>query len=393
MIEKIVEKNQSYVMKNSIRSIHEAGYGKRLIAMIMDAVVFAFVTVALALWVFQPIVNSTMHYEDLGVKGLQYEVFSKLFVAEEEDENGNKHVVEISNMNETKSSLTYTVLYQYGDENTDVNLIKERLHYYYCCYKTGENIETIEGKDVNDFRAPDYNKYIKDNNGNDVLPKDYYTDAWFNKLIEGKTTLKDFRSLSYDAVGNLRSTSYFTEVNNKISQCQLVMILPPFFISFLGFYLLVPLLYKNGETFGKKVMKIGFASKDGFEVKKRQIVFRQILLLAWVCLSCFIVGIGLTSLATLGVGVVIYLIATVISKTKRSPIDYAAYTYLIDTAKSVWFKNAKIEEEKELELEEKMSKYRKYEPDQSHVIQVGSEIVNEDIKKELEEEKVKKSKK
>ena len=380
-------------MKNSIRSIHEAGYGKRLIAMIMDAVVFAFVTVALALWVFEPIVDSTMHYGDLGAQGLQYEVFSKLFVAEEEDENGNKNVIDISHLSESKSSLTYTALYQYGDENTSIDFYKDRIHYYYCCYKTGENLEVIPGKDVNDFRAPDYNKYIKDDKGEDVLPKDYYTDDWFNKLIEGKTTLKEFKSLSYDAIGNLRATPYFTEVNNKIGACQLTMILPPFFISFLGFYLLVPLLYKNGETFGKKVMKIGFASKDGFEVKKRQIVFRQILLLAWVCLSCFIVGIGLTSLATLGVGVVIYLIATVISKTKRSPIDYAAYTYLIDTSKSVWFKDAKIEEEKEAELEEKMSKYRHYEPDQSHVIQVGTEIVNEDVKRELEEEKLKNDKK
>lgn len=379
-------------MKNSIRSIHEGGFGKRMIAMIMDAVIFMFVTVALALWVFTPIANSAMHYQDLGVQGLKYQVFSKLYVAQEIDEEGNyTKVVDITKFEETTGEISYTALCYYSTD--DVNFYKDRLHYYYCCYKTGENIEVIEGKDPADFRAPNYNIYIKDNNGNDVLPKDYYTDDWFNNLIDGKTTPEQFRSLAYDAGLDLSESSFYKDLNNKIKGCQLVIFLPPFFISYLAFYLLVPLLYRNGETFGKKVMHLGFATKDGFEVKKRQIVFRQILLLAWISLCSFVIGIGLTSLATLGVGVVIYLIATVISKTRRSPIDYAAYTYLIDTNKSVWFKNQQEEDQKEAEVEEKMSKYQRYEPDKSKVIQIGTEIVNEDVKKELEEEKLKKAKK
>ncbi len=379
-------------MKSSIRDIHEAGLGKRMIAMIMDAAVFAFTMVALALWVFTPIVNSTMHYKDLGVQGLKWEVFSKLYVAEEiNEEDGTTKVVEVTKFEETTGNLTYTPLYNY--ESTDVNFYKDRLHYYYCSYKTGENVETIEGKDPEDFKAPNYNIYIKDNSGNDVLPKDYFTEEWFTNLIDGKSSVDDYKNLAYNAVKDLREEAHFVDLNRKIGNCQLVMILPAFVISFFGFYLLVPLLYKNGETFGKKVMHIGLASKDGFEVKKRQIVFRQLLLFAWVSLFSFVVGIGLTSLAILGVGVVIYLVATAISKTKRSPIDYAAYTYMIDTAKSVWFKNLEVEKKTEAELEEKMSKYRRYEPDQSKVIQIGTEIVNEEVKKELEQEKLKKAKK
>lgn len=379
-------------MKNSIRSIHEAGLGRRMIAMIMDAAIFAFTFVALALWVFTPIANSAMNYSELGVQGLKYQVFSKLYVGEEvNEEDQTRKVIDLNKFEESSGNVEYTALCYYVTD--DIDFYKERLHYYYCSYKTGENVEVIEGKNPEDFKAPDYNIYIKDNSGNDVLPKDYYTDAWFNSLIDGKSTAEDYRNLAYNACKELFQSSYYQQLNNNIKACQVVIFLPPFLISFLGFYMLVPLLYKNGETFGKKVMQIGFVSKNGFEVKKRQIVFRQVLLLAWVSLSSFVIGIGLTSLATLGVGVVIYLVATVISKTKRSPIDYAAYTYLISTSKSVWFKDAEEEEKKEKELEEKMSKYRKYEPDQSHVIQVGSEIVNEDIKKELEEEKLKKDKK
>ena len=379
-------------MKSSLRDIHEGGFGKRMIAMIMDAAVFAFVLVALALWVFTPIANSALHYSDYGVQGLRYEVFSKLYVAEEVDpDSGATKVVEITKFEETTGNLTYVPLYNY--ETEDVNFYKERLHYYYLCYKTGENLEVPEGKNPNDYRSPEYNVLIKDNNGNDVLPKDYYTEAWFASFIEGKTTVKDYRNLSYDSVKNLRESKYFSDLNGKISGCQLFIILPPYFISFSIFYLLVPLLFRNGETFGKKVMHLGLATKDGFEVKKRQIVFRQLLLLAWISLFTFVVGIGLTSLAILGVGVVIYLIATVISKTKRSPIDYAAYTYMIDTSKSVWFKDQEEEDKKTAELEEKMSKYKRYEPDKSKLIQVGTEIVDEQVKKELEEEKLKKAKK
>ena len=377
-------------MKNSLRSIHEGGLGKRMLAMIMDAAVFAFTMVALALWVFTPIVKATMNYDGLGVQGLKWEVFSKLYVSEVKDDAGNKQVVDITKVDVLNGELIYTPLYNYT--SADTNFYKDRLHYYYCCYKTGENLEVPEGKDINDFRSPDYNVPIKDKDGNEVLPKDYFTESWFASLIDGKSSTDDYKNLSYEAVKDLREKPFFVELNKKIQNCQLVMILPAFGVSFLAFYLLVPLLYKNGETFGKKVMHLGLISKDGYAVKKRQIVFRQILLLIWVSFFSFIVGIGLTSLAILGVGVVIYLIATAISKTKRSPIDYAAYTYMIDTSKSVWFKDPEEEEKKEQELEEKMSKYRRYEPDKSHVIQVGTEIVNEQVKKELEEEKSKKSK-
>ena len=377
-------------MKSSIRSIFEAGLGKRMLAMIMDGAVFAFTFIALALWVFTPIINATMHYEELGQTGLKYEVFSDVYVALQRD-GDNEVPVPISEFDKASGTLNYVPMYDYKTD--DINFYKERVHYYYCCYKTGENTICLKDKNPEDFKSPNYNKYIKDNNGNDVLPKDFYTEEWFANLIKDKSSVEDFRKLGYDAVGDLRNSDYFVEVNSKISTCQLLMVIPPFAISYFAFYFLVPLLYKNGETFGKKVMHIGLVTKDCFQVKKRQIVFRQILLLAWVSLFSFVVGIGLTSLAVLGVGVVIYLVATAISKSKRSPIDYAAYTYMIDTAKSVWFKDQEEEDEKAAELEERMSKYKRYEPDKSKLIQIGTEIVNEDVKRELEEEKSKKVKK
>ena len=101
--------------------------------------------------------------------------------------------------------------------------------------------------------------------------------------------------------------------------------------------------------------------------------------------TAFIVGIGLTSLATLGIGILILLIATLISKDKRAPHDYAAMTIVIDEQKSVWFDSAEEEIKYADELEAKMAKYKNTKIIDKKVIQVGSTIIDEDVKKEFEE--------
>ena len=97
--------------------------------------------------------------------------------------------------------------------------------------------------------------------------------------------------------------------------------------------------------------------------------------------------IGVGSLAFLGIGTIIYYLITAISKEKKSPADFLAMTLLVDANKSVWFENATVEQEKEEILEKNMEKYQQNKVEDPHVIQVGGTIVNEDIKREIEEEK------
>ena len=103
--------------------------------------------------------------------------------------------------------------------------------------------------------------------------------------------------------------------------------------------------------------------------------------------SAFVVGIGLTSLATLGIGILILLLCTLISKQKRAPHDYAAMTIVVDTPKSVWFESPEEEIKYAEELEEKMAKYKNTQIIDKKVIQVGSTIIDEEVKKEFEESK------
>ena len=67
-------------------------------------------------------------------------------------------------------------------------------------------------------------------------------------------------------------------------------------------------------------------------------------------------------------------------------------TLLVDANKSVWFTNAKVEQEKEEILEKNMEKYAQNKAENPHVIQVGGTIVNEEIAKEIEEENNKEDK-
>lgn len=385
-------------MKSSIRKIEQGGIGRRLLALIMDGVVFAFLWGCLVSWCTTPIANKALGYNDNMAKASHYEVFSKLYVLEEFTIKEERRTIEIKDFSKIEPDSDVNVYPLYNSKEENVEFYRARLKYYYCNYKTNKNIEYDTALTDESIKAryysPIYNEPIDDGKGGKVLPADLYTDSWFNEHYgpEKINTVKDIKNAIYDAIDEFYNSSYFSSINNKIKGAQAFIVFPPYILSFGIFFVLVPCLYKNGETLGKKVMGIGFVTKDGYDIKKRQIVFRQLLLFLWVSLSAFVIGIGLTSLATLGVGVVIYLIATMISKQKRSPVDYAAYTYLIDTAHSVWFHDPQEEAEKEEQFEAKMNKYKSVKIENKNLIQVGDQIVDEKVKAELEQEKLKKDK-
>lgn len=378
-------------MKNSIRSIKEGNIAKRILVLLMDAVIFAFVMFCLIAWCTVPIANSAFGYNTKQAQGTNYQLNSRLYICEEVDKDGNKRIIE---PNQTGTiidgDIRFTVIYDYSSE--DPNFYKERIHYYYLNYKTGNNVMCPEGKNPDDYKAPDYNEKIDDGKGNLIPKSEFYTEDWFNTNFGGLSDIKSLKDAGYSATKDFYYSDYYSALNKDITKIQIFIILVPFVLSFGIFFIMVPLLFKNGETLGKKFGHLGFVTKDGYSIKKRQIVLRQIALFVYVTLCTFIVGVGITSLATLGLGVLIYFVATFISKTKRSPADYLCYTYLIDTRNSVWFDSPEEEEKNEQELDEKMAKYQAHKEPNKHLIQVGSTIIDEDIKKEVEAEKNNKQK-
>ena len=394
-----------------------APIAKRLFAAIMDAAVFIFVFFCLAFLVMWPIINEAMGYKDTIALGRRYQLASHLFFAEKKDDNDNYDVLEVKDTNGNLGDYHQEVLYFYNSNNPSFYI--NRLYYYYHNFKTGLDIELPKSTEEKTFDpiedhfvSPDYKTKI-----DGLLPENYYTNAWFseNILRIGKedsyikidTAKEDYlesivlidetkkdaaidylKDASREAVKELYYSDFYQDVEKKIEGLQIFMFVPSYLVSFGIFYFLFPLIFKDGETLGKKTMHIAVISFDGYKVKKRQIILRETLLLLGITVSGIVIGIGITSLATMCLGALILFVITMFSKVKRSPHDFASFTIVIDANTSVWFDNPEDEARHEKELQTNMSKYNKY-VENKNLIQVGTEILDEDLKKEVEANKKK----
>ena len=267
---------------------------------------------------------------------------------------------------------------------------------------------------VNDHSvSPDYQENVKDTT---TLPKDYYTENWFNKEIlkvetelgqtyfscpdlstkatiaidvsvaENKAAINKYLyDLIYTAMGDMYYRPYYVAINNAIKSSQLLVILPPFFLVLFVYYLIIPLIMKNGETLAKKFLKIALVNKDGYAIKKRQTIYRFSVFLVWSTLFAFIVGIGTSSLATLGFGYFIMFVWMLIDKKHRCPQDLLAMTQEVDANKSVWFIDAKDEQKHNDSIKAKMDRYKSTKFINSNIIQIDGKILDENLAKEVEE--------
>lgn len=358
-----------------LRDIKKAFLLKRIVALVMDLAVTLFAFFAFLELVFSPIARKAFNYKELNVEASNIQLSSHLYVKFDESKAYNTPIYNLTEADVLKNNEVL------GTSDFK-EVFTTRISYYYLNYKTGN---VAEGE----LCANDYDKEIVLEDGTKVLPKDYYTEEWFNENFKELDTIDKCHEAS--AVALTDFMKYINPYNNKIKRIEIFMIAPSFLLAVGGFYILVPLLYKNGETFGKKVMRIGIISNDGYSVKKRQIVARQLFIFVCILFSTFVIGVGLTSFATLAAAIAIYLILIAISKENRSLADLLAFTYVIDVAKSVWFDTPEIEQEKEKQVNEQMKKYSKYKPDNKHVIQIGDKIVDEEVKKDfLKSKKTKK---
>ena len=413
-----MEKSQESLTNDRISKYEPAPIAKRLFAGIMDGVVFIFIFLAMALWVFTPIADATMAYNSTADVGKRYQLATHLYIPQKINDDGV--VVDIEVKNSTGNLDDYTLCMIYNSSNETPSFYINRIYYYYHNYNCNVDIELPSSKEfdpINDhFVSPNYDKEI-----NGLLPVNYYTNEWFSENVlnskdesclfnfdsskenylesisvkedvSNETVISYLKNQGYEAVKHFYHSDYYESINQHIKNVQYFIFITPFALSFGIFFILIPMLFKDGETLGKKTMNIAVISMDGYKAKKRQILFREILLFIVIFILGIVVGIGLTSLAVIAVGVVLLFIGTLIPKNKRSIFDFAAYTIVIDSVHSTWFKNKEDEERHKQELDANMAKYCKYVPDNPNLIQVGSTIVDEKLKKEIEEEKTKKAK-
>ncbi len=418
----VAEKNQNLNTKNntaksdSISSIVEANIGKRLITSLLDGFIAVFLFLFFSMICLTPLANNAFSYSQKQVLGYQYQTASHLYVVVQKDEAGVEYNIEVKDYSEKiNPNLEMALSPLANREDLEPNYYLEHLHYYYTSFLTGENIEMPNNTAnktydmINDhFVSPDYLTKNKDN----LLPKEVYTDKWFNeeilkisgdgaayfetdnenklatiKTLDDNTDLIKFlRNRINDAAGDLYYRDFYQQLNNDIKLIQLFIIIPSFVITMLLVYFLPTMLFKNGETLGKKFMHLAVISKDGYAAKKRQYIFRFVVFFLEITLITFVVGVGFTSIATLGIGVLALFIATLINKDHRSLHDFAAMTLVVDANKSVWFTSKEEEQKKVEEINKNMEKYRSQKRENKNIIQIGDKILDEDLRKKVEEE-------
>ena len=366
---------------SELTQIKNASFFKRIIAFIMDGALAVFIMFGFMAAIFYPIANKAFKYTENRANLLLYQVSSKLVVCHGKDENGNDKVYELTNLNAAPSDAQYTTLSVYDGQEDEFYI--NRVKYFYLNYKTGVGVEYPADQDPENYKAPNYQELI---DGKTRL--EYYTEEWFNAKVESSGSIA---TLISDAIVDLCNEEFYSKRETSVRLTGYFLVLPPFVLSFSIFFIIIPLIFRNGETLGKKTMHLAFINSQGYAVQRKQIVLRQSFLFLVTAVTCFMIGrVGVGSLAFLGIGIVIYYVCTIISKQKKSPADFLAMTLLVDANKSVWFTNAKQEQEKTEILEKNLEKYEQNKAVDPHIIQVGGTIVNEEIKREIEEENKKK---
>lgn len=359
---------------NSIEltTIKKASLAKRIAALVMDGVVALFTFGLLGIFVFTNIANAAFGYENKMESGYECQVFSGLYILEAKYSDDSDPVI-INNgteLNEKGTGIDSNVTSLDNYEFENIEDYKARLEYYYCNYLTNTNVVWPKG-------CPDTITTLTNSDGSEVSNRE-----WFEANISPLTEKDDVITACYKAEEHLYNLDFYQEIQKELKLIQmLVIVLPSFLITFGVYYFLIPMLFKNGETLGKKVTHIALISNDNYAVKKRQIVFRQLLIMFYVAFCSSFIGIGLTSISTLALGVFIYFISMLISKQNRSFFDAAAYTLVVDANTSVWFKDEEDEKLHKESVEHEMSKLKKYRPNDKNIIQIGSKVINKNVKK------------
>ena len=411
-----------------MKKIEIAPLFRRIMSAFMDGLFAFFVYFILVTYVSTPIARKASKYDQYVIDIYQYDIASHLFVWMQQDDTSRYNVIEVKDYTE-KLNDEYLQKVEEVRKVDDYSLEQkiEHLQYYYTVYLAGDisrvelpnNTEAKTYDAVNDrFVSPHYLDKI-----DGKLPSEIYTKVYFNTKImglgaegeenssqyfaypkhdevvdyEGLPVLKEGASesdatkyvnnLLYEAGKEFYYSDYMSELQSNVRSIQLWAYIPTYLFVVGILYVMVPLLIKDGATLGKASLGLCVVSANGYKANKRQILFRQLVFLAEVSLSLFIIGFGLTSIATLGIGAVIMLVVILCNKNKKSPHDYAALTVVVDAKTSVFFDDAREEERNVKRVQENLDKLHSYEPENKNIIQVGSTIVNEDLKQKIEKKK------
>ena len=219
-----------------------------------------------------------------------------------------------------KSNNTVIELINSKDKDTN-----ERDFYKYVDSKLTKFYLEFSNEGIN---IENYNKNKVESNYFEIINNEYII-----KNDVSNESLKTFFNEEYTKALTLFNNydDVYLDLARKITNYSIFTIILSLTLSSLILYLIIPLCMRNGETIGKRLFFVGLASaKDGFKVKRSQIVIRYLV---------FYTLEILVSIIAVGLPLIVSFSMLVFNKNGYTIHDYLAATVLVDRKKSVIYKD------------------------------------------------------
>lgn len=129
-------------------------------------------------------------------------------------------------------------------------------------------------------------------------------------------------------ISSAKSISSLSDANQKLMLKPILLSIPTLIVASIPFFLIIPLLSKNGQTLGKRWFHIVVLSSRGYELK------RIYLLPRWAVYIVFEVVLGIMSF---GASFLISYTMFLFAKNHRCLHDFASNSVVADGDNSFWF--------------------------------------------------------
>lgn len=161
----------------------------------------------------------------------------------------------------------------------------------------------------------------------------YENDTYTKIDVVSNETIITFYEDEYEKAINLMN-KYDDNIINlayKVNRYNVITISISLFVSIIILYLVIPLIFKDGETLGKKLMGIGIVNlKNGFRIKLSQKIIRFL---------SFLIFEVILSILLLAIPLIISISMMFFSKNNMALHDQLAATLCIDKKISLVYKD------------------------------------------------------
>lgn len=277
---------------------YKANPTSRLVATLIDLLICFVLYTLLASFVINPIVSNSDDYKN------SFEVYERTLCA--------YPTLIVKNEND---QMTFYLTNQTYDNTKTQEYDNNFIAIYNSCDPTGEQAKAyVESQKAQDKifvydEASNTCSLYKDENGKEVDASNFYLNAQnavFQYLHKYLMKNNSEYNTSYTKVLNYTNGSKYAGI----------------FVSLLIVFLLFPMIFKNGETLGKKIfsLRLGKISDDVEPIKKWQVLVR------FVVIALEVMG----SLILYGIPLLVSMLMMMFTKNNFAIHDYAARTLVLD---------------------------------------------------------------